>query len=117
AYPPSCRWRLTLMRSLWLDDIESLEAISQNEDARRIFLRMAALSQTGRTQSFVVEVALDGDLDAATKGRLGELAQDETFLLAVEEYLVRTHRLHRAAGRSGRSWIRTRDLRLIRAAL
>ena len=65
------------MRPLWLDDIESLEAISQNEDARRIFLRMATLSQTGRTPSFVIEVALDGELDAATKGRL-----------------VRTHRLH-----------------------
>jgi hypothetical protein len=55
---------------------------------------MAALSQTGRTENFVVEVALDGELDAATKGRLVELAQDEAFLLAVEEYLVRTHRLH-----------------------
>jgi hypothetical protein len=62
------------VRPLWLDDIESPEAISQNEDARRIFLRMASLSQTGRTPSFVVEV-------------------------------------------DGRSWIRTRDLRLIRAAL
>jgi hypothetical protein len=82
------------VRTLWLDDIESLEAISQNEDARRIFLRMASLSQTGRTPSFVVEVALDRDLDAVTKGRLVELAQDESFLLAVEEYLVRTHRLH-----------------------
>ncbi len=86
--------RLTHVRTLWLDDIESLEAISQNEDARRIFLRMASLSQTGRTPSFVVEVALDRDLDAVTKGRLVELAQDESFLLAVEEYLVRTHRLH-----------------------
>jgi hypothetical protein len=85
---------LTHVRPLWLDDIESLEAISQNEDARRIFLRMAALSQTGRTPSFVAEVALDGELDAVTKGRLVELAQDESFLLAVEEYLVRTHRLH-----------------------
>ena len=55
---------------------------------------MAALSQTGRTENFVVEVALDGELDAVTKGRLVELAQDESFLLAVEEYLVRTHRLH-----------------------
>src|SRR3954464_8238484 len=94
AYPGPDRWRLTHVRALWLDDIESLEAISQNEDARRIFLRMAALSQTGRTPSFVVEVALDGELDAATKGRLVELAQDEAFLLAVEEYLVRTNRLH-----------------------
>ena len=85
---------MTHVRTLWLDDIESLEAISQNEDARRIFLRMASLAQTGRTPSFVVEVALDSDLDAVTKGRLVELAQDESFLLAVEEYLVRTHRLH-----------------------
>ena len=82
------------MHPLWLDDLESLEAISQNEEARRIFLRMAALSQTGKTPSFLVEVALDRELDADTKGRLVELAQDETFLLAVEEYLVRTHRLH-----------------------
>jgi uncharacterized protein (DUF1778 family) len=67
---------------LWLDDIESLEAISQNEEARRILLRMAALAQTGRTPSFVVEVALDQDLDAATKGRLVELAQDESFVRA-----------------------------------
>jgi hypothetical protein len=82
------------MHPLWLADIESLEAISQNEDARRILLRMSALSQTGRTPSFVVEVALDQDLDAATKNRLVGLAQDESFLLAVEEYLVRTHRVH-----------------------
>ena len=82
------------MDTLWLDDLEALEAISQNEEACRIFLRMASLSQTGRTRSFVVEVALDQDLDAVTKGRLVELAQDESFLLAVEEYLIRTHRLH-----------------------
>jgi uncharacterized protein (DUF1778 family) len=79
---------------LWLEDIESLEAISQNEEARRIFLRMAALSQSGRTPSFVVEVALDHDLDAATKTQLVELAEDESFLLAVSEYLVRTSRRH-----------------------
>ena len=82
------------MHQLWLNDLESLEAIAANEEARRIFLRMAALSQTGRTPSFVMEVALDRDLDPATKDRLVELAQDETFLLAVEDYLVRTNRLH-----------------------
>jgi hypothetical protein len=79
---------------LWLHDIESLEAISQNEEARKIFLRMAAISQSGGTPSFVAEVALDRELDAVTKGRLVELAEDETFLLAVEDYLVRTHLLH-----------------------
>ena len=94
AYLPGDRRRWELVRPLWLDDLESLEAISQNEEARRIFLRMAALSQSGKTPSFVVEIALDRDLDAATKTRLVELAEDESFLLAVEEYLVRTHRLH-----------------------
>jgi len=79
---------------LWLDDLESLEAISQNEETRRIFLRMAAISQSGRTSGFLAEIADDDDLDELTKRRLSELAQDETFLLAVEEYLVRTHRVH-----------------------
>ena len=82
------------MRALWLDDIESFEAISQDEDTRRIFLRMASLSQTGRTPSFVAEIAIDKDLDATTKDQLVELAEDESFLLAVKEYLVRTHRMH-----------------------
>ena len=58
------------MRPLWLHDLESLEAISQDEDARRIFLRMAALSQTGRMPSFLVQVALDRDLDDVTKDQL-----------------------------------------------
>ena len=82
------------MHPLWLNDLESLEAISQNAEARRIFLRLAAHSHAGRTPSFVLEVSLDEELDAVTKGRLVELAQDESFLLAVEEYLVRTNRLH-----------------------
>ena len=82
------------MHSLWLNDLESLEAISQNTDARRILLRMAALSHAGHTSSFVREISLDEDLDAVTKGRLVELAEDESFLCALEEYLVRTDRLH-----------------------
>ena len=81
------------MRPLCLDDTEWLEAISQNEDARRVFLLIAALSRTGGTPSFVVEVALDRELDEETKGQLVELAQSGAFLVAVEEYLVRTHRL------------------------
>ncbi len=82
------------MHPQWLNDLESFEAISQNAEARRILLRMAALSHAGRTPSFVLEVSLDADLDAVTKGRLVELAQDEAFLFAVEEYLVRTQCLH-----------------------
>jgi len=78
----------------WLQDLESLEAISQDDDAKRIFLRMAAISQTGQMSSFLLELAEDGDLDDETKGTLAELANDNTFLLAVEDYLQRTQRLH-----------------------
>ena len=78
----------------WLQDLESLEAISQDDDAKQIFLRMAAMSQAGQMGSFLAELARDTDLDDETKGTLNELAQDNTFLLAVEEYLNRTERLH-----------------------
>ena len=78
----------------WLQDLESLEAISQDDDAKRIFLRMAAISQTGQMGSFLTELANDGDLDEETKGTLAELANDNAFLLAVEDYLQRTQRLH-----------------------
>jgi hypothetical protein len=78
----------------WLQDLESLEAISQDADAKRIFLRMAAISQTGQMSTFLSELAEDGDLDDETKGTLTELANDNTFLLAVEDYVQRTHRLH-----------------------
>jgi len=78
----------------WLHDLESLEAISQDADAKKIFLRMAAMSQTGQMGSFLTELAEDSDLDDETKGTLRELANDNSFLLAVEEYLQRTQRLH-----------------------
>jgi hypothetical protein len=78
----------------WLHDLESLEAISQDEDAKQIFLRMAAMSQSGQMGSFLNELAADGDLDDDTKGTLEELARDNSFLLAVEDYLTRTARLH-----------------------
>ncbi len=82
------------MNGLWLQDLESLEAISQDADARKIFLRMAAMSQTGRLSTFLSELALDDDLDDDTKGTLTELARDHSFLLAVEDYLVKTQLFH-----------------------
>jgi hypothetical protein len=82
------------MLSAWLQDLESLEAISQDDDARQIFLRMAAMSQTGRTSTLVTEIARDNDLDDDMKGTLTELARDRAFLLAVEEYVEQTRRIH-----------------------
>ena len=82
------------MDGLWLRDIESLEAISQDDDTRRLFLRMAHMSQNGGLQPFLRELADDRDLDAETKSTLTELAQDATFLHAVEDYVHRTRAFH-----------------------
>jgi len=82
------------MLPTWLTEFESLEEISQNEATRRIFLRMAELRRSGRIASFLSELGDDPDVDDATKGSLSELAQDESFLLAVEDYCAKTDRLH-----------------------
>jgi hypothetical protein len=79
---------------LWLQDIESLEAISQDEDTRKLFLRMAHLSQNGRLKPFLRELEDDDDLDGETKVMLTEIACDHSFLLAVEDYVHRTRALH-----------------------
>ena len=82
------------MVGLWLQDIEALEQISRDEDTRALFLRMAHLSQTGRLRPFLRELEDDDELDDETKGTLAELAQDESFLHAVEDYVRRTRALH-----------------------
>jgi hypothetical protein len=55
---------------------------------------MAALSQTGRLSSFLLELADTSELDDLTKGTLSEIARDEAFLLVVDDYLQRTRFLH-----------------------
>ncbi|HXV03155.1 MAG TPA: hypothetical protein VFP24_06245 [Gaiellaceae bacterium] len=82
------------MLGLYQQDIEWLEAISQDEDARALFLRMAVLSQEGKLEPFLTELRHDEELDDHTKGTVAELAQDQAFLLAVADYLRNTNRLH-----------------------
>jgi hypothetical protein len=82
------------VHGLWLQDIESLEAISQDDDTRRLFLRMAQMAEDGRLQPFLRELEDDRDLDEETKVTVAELAQDSTFLHAVEDYVRRTRALH-----------------------
>jgi hypothetical protein len=82
------------MLKTWLQDLESLEAISQDDATRDLFLRMAWLSQEDRLQPFLSELQHDDELDDATKGMLTELAEDPTFLLAVEDYVQRTQIAH-----------------------
>jgi hypothetical protein len=82
------------MLAHWLEDIEAFEAISQDAETRRIFLRMSALSRGGVLPTFLNELALERGLDDETKSQLFAIASDRTFLLAVEEYLRRTQRIH-----------------------
>jgi hypothetical protein len=82
------------VRSAWLQDIESLEAVSQDAETCAICLRMAQMSQQGRLAPFLHELERDADLDAETKATLNELAADESFLHAVEHYVHATSELH-----------------------
>jgi len=82
------------MLKTWLQDLESLEAISQDDATRDLFLRMAWLSQEDRLQPFLSELQHDDDVDESTKGMVTELAADPTFLLAVEDYVQRTQIAH-----------------------
>ena len=76
------------------DNLESFEAINQDDVTRSLVLRMVALSQAGKLGPFLAELAHDDDLDDGTKGSLVEIATDESFLHAVEDYLHRTEILH-----------------------
>jgi hypothetical protein len=82
------------MLAAWLHDLESLEAIRQDDATRDLCLRMATLSQTDRLQPFLSELQRDDDLDDQTKGMLTELAEDRSFLLAVEDYVKKTEISH-----------------------
>ena len=77
-----------------LQDIESLEAITQDDDARALFLRMAMLAQSGRLEPFLAELLEDREIDAETKGTLAEIAQDPAFLHTVEDYVRSTEHFH-----------------------
>jgi hypothetical protein len=78
----------------WLQDIECLDAVSQDELVRQVVLRMAGLARGRRLPGFVAAVCADSELDAETKATVLELARDETFLLACEDYMRATAYLH-----------------------
>ena len=69
------RRRLASCTCEWVEDLESLEAISQDDEARQIFSRMAAMSQEGRLGTFLVE--LRGDA-GARRLHEGDAERDRT---------------------------------------
>lgn len=82
------------MLGQWLSDLESLEAIMQDAETRALVLRMAAMSKAGTLEPFLAEVRDDRTLDAETRASFVVLGQDESFLLAVEDYVRRTRLSH-----------------------
>ena len=82
------------MVDLWLQDIESLEAVTQDEGTKLLCLRMAAMSKAGTLGPFIRELSADRELDEDTRGTIAEIASDERFLLAVEDYVRRTTFAH-----------------------
>ena len=78
----------------WVRDLESLEAINQDEGIRDLVLRMANLARGGHLGDFIAVVDSDEELDQDTKDTVLELARDETFLLAAEDYLRICRRYH-----------------------
>lgn len=82
------------MHGLWLQDIESLEAISQDEETCALCLRMAEMSQRGGLGPFLTEIEHDRELDPETKETLAELASDAAFLHAVADYVRATSALN-----------------------
>ena len=79
---------------LWLPDIESLEAVAQDEETKTLCLRMAAMSKAGTLGPFIRELSSDDELDDDTKGTIAEIASDEQFLYAVDDYVRRTAHVH-----------------------
>ena len=84
-------WRMV---DPWVHDIESLEAVAQDEGTRILCLRMAAMSQAGTLEPFIARLHHDRGVDEDTKGTIAEIAGDEQFLLAVEDYVRRTTYVH-----------------------
>ena len=83
-----------MLHSQHAANFESFEAIRQDAVTRDLVLRMSALSQAGKLAPFLFELAHDDELDDTTKGTLVEIANDQSFLLAVEDYLHRTEIAH-----------------------
>ena len=82
------------MSLAWPHDLEALETVSQNEDALELFLRMARLSADGSLPDFLLELAGSDELDSDTKKIFAEVAQDRTFLHALDDYVHRTRLSH-----------------------
>jgi hypothetical protein len=85
---------MSAMPGLIFHDLESLEAITRDDYARRLFVRMAALAQAGHLELFIDELMHDREIGAETKTALVEIAGDPGFLAAIDHYVRSTRIRH-----------------------
>jgi hypothetical protein len=78
----------------WPQALEPMEAINQDPALRQILLRMAGLARGGRLGGFIDAVHADIELDQETKNTVLQLARDERFLFACEDYFRATRFFH-----------------------
>jgi hypothetical protein len=76
------------------DDLEALETVSQNAEARDLFLRIAHLSSSGELNRFLFELSESDEIDSETKAAFAEVASDRAFLAALDEYVYGTRLVH-----------------------
>ena len=82
------------MTSVRPDDLEALESVSQDAVACDLFLRVAHLCGAGELNRFLFELEESDELDAETKAVFVEVAQDRSFLTALDDYVHRTRIFH-----------------------
>jgi hypothetical protein len=73
-----------------------VQAIDDDDDVRKLVLRMARLAQRGRLEVFATLVAADRRLDETTRDCVLELA-NEPFLASTEPRLERRYNRRRRA--------------------
>jgi hypothetical protein len=86
--------RRDLDMQVWVQDLESMEAVNRDALIRGPVPRMAGLVRGGRLDGFIGAVGSNADLDDESKATVLALARDETFLLAAEGYMRAGSYLH-----------------------
>jgi hypothetical protein len=82
------------MLGRWFHDLESLEAVAQDGDARRMVLRLAAVAEHGGADAVASALSVDEEFDHDTQWALLELAGDPLFLATARDYMRRTATFH-----------------------
>lgn len=82
------------MREQTAVDLETFEAVAQDDNCRRMIKQLSALLEQGQLDGFLARLAGDPNVPLPAKLQLVEIASDERFLCAIGDYLKRTAIMH-----------------------